>query len=221
MWKSLHQGAKAFLEIEYATVTTEIRERIQQEHLLFALKFALIGGLLYSAMQGVLRKGKVHFERTTFTATVAWAAVLVAALVDLRIAANQRMIVALGGWVRRYESLRLGEQASALGWETYLKGLGFHPAVRLSGQVLTALLFGFAAALFFRKSSGKSDDDTALLSGAGAALSVVIMTATAMRFRLGNVVALPLYVGLGVVGIALAAFLAYMSTVSRRRDSTT
>lgn len=122
-WRNVaaNPDAKELPAAEYLTVTTEIRGRVEHEHLLFALKFALVGGILFAALQGILaRPGGVTLERTSFTALVVWAAVLAAALVDLRIAANQEFIRSLGRCVRRYEELQFGVDAATLGWEGFL-----------------------------------------------------------------------------------------------------
>ncbi len=43
-WTRLDPGARQLLEKEHEAVVAEIRLRIEQEHLLFALKFVLVGG---------------------------------------------------------------------------------------------------------------------------------------------------------------------------------
>src|SRR5687767_15849159 len=52
-WNKLDDGAKEFLAKEHDTIVEEIRNRIEHEHLLFSLKFALVGGILYALLQGV------------------------------------------------------------------------------------------------------------------------------------------------------------------------
>src|SRR3954454_15188643 len=83
-WRRLDDSAKQFLDKEHDNVVEEIRRRIEHEHLLFALKFALVGGILYALLQGVFGRGEGRIERNAFVALIVWAAVVAAAIVDLR-----------------------------------------------------------------------------------------------------------------------------------------
>ena len=106
-WQALDKGGHEFLDKEYETVVGEIARRVEQEHLLFALKFGIVGGILYTFLQEAFRRGNMQYQRSAFGALVAWAAVVVSTIVDLRIAANQSFLVTLGGWTRQYEELSL------------------------------------------------------------------------------------------------------------------
>src|SRR5258707_1870151 len=107
-WNKLDPDARQFLDKEHDNVVAEIGHRIEHEHLLFTLKFALVGGILYGLLQGVFGRGDTRIEKTPFAALIVWAAVIAAAIVDLRIMANQSFLVTLGGWSRQYEELRVG-----------------------------------------------------------------------------------------------------------------
>ena len=132
-WRLLDKHERQFLSDEYQTVVSEIRQRLQDEHLLFGLKFALVGAILYVAFQNIGSRSSVRLERTSLIALITWAAVVTAAIVDVRIVANQRMIRALGKWVGMYEEIRLGHAGIDLGWEAFLASERVHAGLRLSG----------------------------------------------------------------------------------------
>jgi hypothetical protein len=214
-WENLDNGAHAFLDKEYDTVVAEIARRIEQEHLLFALKFGIVGGILYTFLQEAFRRGNMQFQRSAFGALVAWAAVLVSTIVDLRIAANQSFIITLGEWTRQFEELKLGVNAVPLGWEAFLAdrllSQSYYPALRVSGQVLTVFLFVFTSALFLLPKDNDSDSRTGFVSGACAMLSIFLMTGSAINRRTGDSV-MWLYVAFGGIAVVMAAFLALTST---------
>src|SRR2546430_2395677 len=97
-WNKLDATAKQFLDKEHDIVVEEIRRRVEHDHLLFALKFALVGGILYALLQGVFGRGDGRIERNAFVALIVWAAVVAAAILDLRTMPNQTFLVTLGGW---------------------------------------------------------------------------------------------------------------------------
>ena len=216
-WQTLDKGAHEFLDKEYDTVVAEIARRIEQEHLLFALKFGIVGAILYTFLQEAFRRGSMQYQRSAFGALVAWAAVLVATIVDLRIAANQSFLMTLGGWTRQFEELKLGANAVHLGWEAFLAdqllSQSYYPALRVSGQVLTVFLFAFTSALFFLPKDNDNDSRTGVVSGACAVLSIFLMTGAAINRRTGES-AMWLYVAFGALAIVVAMFLALMSTTN-------
>jgi hypothetical protein len=213
-WNQLDVSAKQFLDKEHDNVVEEIRRRIEHEHLLFALKFALVGGILYALVQGVVGHGQAPVKKTAFAALIVWAAVVAAAIVDLRTMANQTFLVTLGGWVRQYEELRVGPNAIDLAWEAFLANnllsQPHYPALRVSGQILTALLFAFSGALFLVPEEGDNDPATALVSGACATLSIGLMTVAAISLRPAGL-AVWLSLALGAVAMVLSCVLAYTS----------
>ncbi|MBV9070617.1 MAG: hypothetical protein JO093_13405 [Acidobacteria bacterium] len=218
-WNHLDPTARQFLDKEHDVVVEEIRRRVEHEHLLFALKFALVGGILYALLQGVLGRGEARIERTSFAALIVWAAVVAAAIVDLRSMANQTFLVTLGGWARQYEELRIGPNAVDLAWEAFLANnllsQPHYPALRVSGQILTALLFAFSASLFLAPEECDNDPATALVSGICAVLSVGLMTIAAISLRPAGL-ALRLDLSFGALAMILSAGLAYASKANYR-----
>ena len=107
-WDGLDATARQTLDKQHEAIVAEIRLRIEQEHLLFTLKFGLVGAILWAFLQTAFRHDKSEFEQTPFAALAAWAAVVAASIVDLRVMANQAFLVTLGGWTRQYEQLTLG-----------------------------------------------------------------------------------------------------------------
>ena len=218
-WNALDANGRQFLDKEHDNVVGEIRQRIEHEHLLFALKFALVGGILYALLQGVFGRGDGRIERTAFVALIVWAAVVAAAIVDLRTMANQSFLVTLGGWSRQYEELRVGPDAVNLAWEAFLANnllsQSYYPALRVSGQILTALLFAFSGSLFLVPRDSDNDPATALVSGACAVLSIALMTVAAISLRPAGL-AIWLYLAFGASAMVLSSVLAYTSKANYR-----
>jgi hypothetical protein len=218
-WNRLDANARQFLDKEHDNVVEEIRRRIEHDHLLFALKFALVGGILYALLQGVLGRGEAHIERNPFAALIVWAAVVAAAIVDLRTMTNQTFLVTLGGWARQYEELKVGAGGVDLAWEAYLANnllsQPHYPALRVSGQILTALLFVFSGSLFLVPKESDNDPATALVSGSCAVLSIGIMTVAAISLRPAGL-AIWLYLFFGALAIVLSCVLAYTSKENYR-----
>lgn len=157
-WNGLDAAGRELLEKEHEAITEEIRQRIAEEHLLFALKFGMVGAILWAFLQTAFRQDKSEFEPTPFSALAAWAAVVAASIVDLRAMSNQRFLITLGGWTRQYEQLTLGDRGAHLGWEAFLAdnllSKSFYPALRVNAQILTALLFCVTAYVFLVSTEG-------------------------------------------------------------------
>src|ERR1041385_8166116 len=47
-WKLLDASGRQMLDKEHDSITEEIRQRIGEEHLLFALKFGMVGAILWA-----------------------------------------------------------------------------------------------------------------------------------------------------------------------------
>ncbi|HXH38695.1 MAG TPA: hypothetical protein VNN08_08710 [Thermoanaerobaculia bacterium] len=218
-WNTLDADAREFLDKEHDNVVAEIGHRIEHEHLLFTLKFALVGGILYGLLQSAFGRGATHIEKTPFAALIVWAAVIAAAIVDLRIMANQSFLVTLGGWSRQYEELRVGANGVDLAWEAFLANnllsQPHYPALRVSSQILTALLFAFSSSLFLLSEKSDNDPAIALVSGSCAVLSIGLMTVAAISLR-NRGVAFLLYLSLGALATVLACVLAYTSKKNHR-----
>lgn len=218
-WNRLDADARAMLAREHEAIVAEIRLRIEQEHLLFALKFVLVGGILWAFLQTAFRQTESEFERTPFGALAAWAAVLAASIVDLRVMSNQTFLITLGGWTRQYEQLTLGSNGAQLGWEAFLAdnllSKSYYPALRVSGQILTVLLFCVTALLFLVREDGKNDRNTARISTASGIVAICIMTIAALSFRHANLAAL-----IDVVsGVLAGVIVAFMGRWSHRNHS--
>lgn len=213
-WSSLDAGARQALEKEHENIVAEVRLRLEQEHLLFTLKFGLVGAILWAFLQTSFRDGKSELERTPFAALAAWAAVVAAAIVDLRAMSNQAFIVALGGWSRQYEQLSLGANGARLGWEAFLAdnllSRSFYPALRINSQILTALLFCVTAYVFLFRADGRNNPATARISGAGGIVAVCIMTMAALSLRPAPL-AIAIYLTLGILAIGLVSLLSRWS----------
>jgi len=212
-WNQLDADARQMMESEHAAIVEEIRLRIDQEHQLFSLKFVLVGGILWAFMQTAFRQ-ESDFERTPFAALSAWAAVVAASIVDLRVMANQSFLVTLGGWTRQYEHLMLGKNGAQLGWEAFLAdnllSKSHYPALRVNGQILTALLFCVTALLFLLRVDGKNNPNTARISAAAGIVAISIMTLAGLSLRHASVDAF-IDVAVGVVAIVIVAFMARWS----------
>jgi hypothetical protein len=210
-WTALNADGRQLLDKEHDEVVAEIKLRIEHEHLLFSLKFGLVGAILWAFLQTPSKTTAV-FDTTPFAAMAAWAAVVASAIVDLRVMSNQSFLITLGGWSRQYEQLALGANGATLGWEAFLAdnllGEPYYPALRVSGQILTALLFCVTASIFLMRPEGQSDPRTTRISGAGAIVSIFIMAMAAISMRRDRYAVL-LYIAAGVVAIAVAAFLAH------------
>jgi len=209
-WKALDAGGRQLLDKEHDVVVSEIQMRLGQEHLLFSLKFGLVGAILWAFLQTPFKTGS-HFDATPFAALAAWSAVVAASIVDLRLMANQSFLITLGGWTRQYEQLTLGANGAALGWEAFvannLLGAPYYPALRVSAQILTALLFCVTSSIFLMPPEGHSDPRTTRISGAGAIVSIFIMTMAAISMRRDGD-AILLYIAAGLAAVGVAVFLA-------------
>jgi len=213
-WSAMDADARQLLAKEHEGVVAEIRLRIEQEHLLFALKFVLVGAILGTFLQTAFRNPDAEFERTPFAALAAWAAVVAAAIVDLRLMSNQTFLMTLGGWTRQYEQLTLGSKSASLGWEAYIADTLFnrshYPALRISGQILTVLLFCFTAALFLARPDADNSVLTARISGAGAIVAIAIMTMAAISIR-RDPLAIFIYLAAGALATLVAGLMAKAS----------
>src|ERR1051326_321489 len=213
-WKTLDADGRQLLDKEHESVVSEIKLRIEHEHLLFSLKFGLVGAILWAFLQTPF-KTETHFDTTPFAALAAWSAVVAAAIVDLRVMANQSFLITLGGWSRQYEQLVLDTTSASLGWEAFradnLLGKPYYPALRVSGQILTALLFCVTSSIFLMRPEGQSDPRTVRISAAGAIVSIIIMGAAAISMRRDDRYAMLLYATAAFVAMGVAVFLAYAS----------
>jgi hypothetical protein len=102
---------------EYDAAVQEIRLRLEQEHVLFTLKFTFFGALLGSAALVLGKKDGGLFSPGVAVAW--WGAVAVAAILDLRLQLNTQIIVDHGQWVRTLEQGDLLPPLGTKGWEDF------------------------------------------------------------------------------------------------------
>ncbi len=143
-----------FVLEEYKTVAAEIRERMSHENILFALKFTLVGAIIW-LLFSVFGRREHDFERFAHDRRAAvffMAALLSNAVVDSRLRFNARIVESLGDWVWCLEGSLVGKTARvAAMWEHFLHlqlDAGSFPIMRHFCHSLTPILFAVALYLF-------------------------------------------------------------------------
>jgi hypothetical protein len=129
----------------YKTATMEIRDRINQEQILFALKFTIVGGILLALFSMSKSDQFESFIQRRRTAVFFSAALLTSSVIDIRLRFDIQMVEALGKWIRLVEAnLHNTGLLRYPPWETFLQnemyGLGM-PIMRSFSLSLTALLY--------------------------------------------------------------------------------
>jgi hypothetical protein len=152
--------AETFLDRQYDTAVQEIRERLGNENVLFALKFTLIGAIMWVLFSLFNRdKGSgMAFERFVQKRRVAVffvAALLCSAIVDTRLRFNAKVIESLGDWVwcvEIYKRATVSSDASLPQyWEHFLHLqllMGSYPILRYLCHLLTAIMYAVTLYLF-------------------------------------------------------------------------
>ena len=181
-----YQDARDFLIRQYENNVKEIHERLNQESLLFALKFTLVGAVLAVILNRVWKEGQdfTRLRDSPAAAAFFWAAVVVSTIVDLRIFFHVHMIGTLGTWIRDHvETVLL--PGEVVGWEHYLSGYPnfmtykLYPLMRLFNHLLTLLLFAFAAVIFLAQGSIKARAVTRI----GGCASFCVLGLAAFQFH--------------------------------------
>jgi hypothetical protein len=136
----------------YKTATEEIRERISQEQLLFALKFSIVGGILFALFSLSKTDQFEDFIQRRRTAVFFSAGILASVIIDIRLRFDIQMVEILGKWISTVEAnLHVTAEAGFLPWELFLKDemhfVGL-PVMRCFSLSLTALLFLVTVYLF-------------------------------------------------------------------------
>jgi hypothetical protein len=150
---------ESFIIEEYKNATHEIGMRLEQEHLLFALKFTLIGailGLIFryypirsepprgGASEGGGGEADLGVLRTI--CLCGWGAVVGCGLIDVRLQLNTRIITDIGAWIRNCLEAHLLPGPN-VGWETYFSEIGLSRNSSLSNflnsdrLLLTGMLY--------------------------------------------------------------------------------
>ncbi len=150
---------REFILKEYETVANEISSRIEQEHLLFVLKFTVVGGVLGLIFKtykiGIGNEEKQGFEilqQSSGVAVCCWAAVAVAAIIDVRIFFNANLIIEAGAWIRELEGFLLS-RTGLPGWENHLAESNLitsdlRPLIFIDRQLLTWTLYVVTLGIF-------------------------------------------------------------------------
>lgn len=134
-FQNINKDWETLLEKEYETATGEIRGRISEEHLLYALKFLAVGAVLGLLATDLMDSKTGNGPYSTLKplsrqALVFWSATFAASIVDARIHFNVQRIRELGAWLRQLEGFLLSRPA--LGWETSLLNSDFATSEILS-----------------------------------------------------------------------------------------
>lgn len=139
---------------EYRTVVGEIRERLSNENALFALKFTLVGAIIWMLFSVFGRREHdfQRFAQDRRAAVFLMTALLCGAIVDTRLRFNAKVIESLGDWVWCFErSAAAGTGGVSQPWEHFLHiqlGKGSLPVMRYFCHFLTPLLFAVGLYLF-------------------------------------------------------------------------
>jgi hypothetical protein len=197
-----------FIEHQYNNAAKEIQERIQFEHLLFALKFTAAGVIIAFVAQHYRNKADVGSEihqlagvderafiRSRGPALCCWIAVVVCQTIDVHLQSNIRILSDIGTWVRECVEPCLKDR-SLVGWETYFSALGPHRGplswfLNLERHLFTFVLFALTVLVFVyfpKKVAYVSEVEAeALLRVAGRMLplSIVLFGWTGLYFYAG------------------------------------
>jgi len=138
-----------YLKLSYNNAVKEIHQRIEHEHILFVLKFTLVGAVLSvlfkNSIFGSARLVEKNDDAVRLQpAIVCWAAIAISAVVDVRMQVNLAIIRDLGIWVKSLEDAIL--VSGVKGWETYfhespLLTNAYSPLMLTDRQLLTWLLY--------------------------------------------------------------------------------
>ena len=161
---NFHDTPSDFLLKEYETGVSEITLRLEQEKLLFGLKFTLIGGILAILFHARLKEthltssSTAEFKEIRDSAVCAgffWAAVIVSTIIDSRIHFNGDFIIARGLWIKHViEPFFLSKPLDpSIGWENFLSTVGplhlkTYPLMRANWNLLTLVIFLLTLSIF-------------------------------------------------------------------------
>lgn len=220
-----------FLLYQYNATAKEIQERLQFEHLLFALKLAAAGAIIALISQHYRSKADIGRQHTSVdaderalmksrgAALCCWIAVCVCQIIDIRLQSNTRVIMDIGLWVRNcLETCLVG--TPIVGWETYFSEMGHHKGpfsllLNMERQLFTWVLFVLTVFVFVympKIATHMTEKDAeALLRIARRILPLIIALFgwTGFYFYVGirwvnygYVLLVPLFVCLGVLCVA-------------------
>ena len=147
-----------FIE-SYKSATSEIRDRIFQEYVLFALKFTIVGGIFLVLFRLSRKEGTgeefENFVQKRRSAIFFSAAILASIIVDTRLRFDAKVMESIGSWVWciEHQLFFLPEKAgiSFVPWEHSLFmqiDRGAFLLLRYFSLSLTLLIYGVTAYLF-------------------------------------------------------------------------
>jgi hypothetical protein len=170
---------RAFLEKEYDVAPKEIELRIEEEHDLFVQKIVFVGAVLGSVFFSRLVRPQDSLNPTPVMVLCGWAAVAVAAIMDVRLMFNNIIIGDRGAWIRSLEGLFLSPEGNSAGWEHFFHKnsiLWQRPQadfVFTDRQLLTCILF--IMALFLSSFSTPHHERSHLKLFKAAAMGCLMM----------------------------------------------
>ena len=189
-----------FLSKEYDVSVKEIELRIEEEHNLFLEKIIFVGvvlGCVFFSEEKILqlhsfiprgesptevRKDEYKNKATLAVILVScsWAAVAVAAVMDVRLMFNNIIIVEHGKWIRGVENIFFAGNTNAPGWEHFFNKHAImlnppHAAFLFTDrQLLTNILFIVALFLSFYLKEEKDNEHTGLFKAAAIGCLILI-----------------------------------------------
>jgi hypothetical protein len=204
-----------FLQREYDTGTKEIETRIDQEHDLFLKKLIFVGVVLGSVFFSKKENGRIKI--TSLRVFCFWAAVAVAAVMDIRLMFNNIIILDHGKWIAIMENHYLSgngfnainNSATLPGWENFFKTnciIFGHPQAAFTftdRQLLTSILFILALYLsaYFME-DGKKRDVVLIKGFAIGSLFLIAWPGLLEKFQ-------PWHLGLAIFGACLVPLLRF------------
>jgi hypothetical protein len=115
--------SRQFLYRQYETAVQEIQNRLNQENLLFGLKFTLVGGVLalfFSyRLKGNNENKLDNLRGSPLAACFFWAAVITSSIVDCRILFNADFIITIGTWINQVVEPAMLDNHK-MGWEHFI-----------------------------------------------------------------------------------------------------
>lgn len=212
--------SRRFLYRQYETAVQEIQNRLNQENLLFGLKFTLVGGVLALFFSYRLKgrdESKLdNLRGSPLAACFFWAAVITSSIVDCRILFNADFIVTIGTWINHVvEPAMLDDHK--MGWEQFVSTSkliksGAYPFLRFNAHLLTLLLFISTFLLFFINVPKKTKDEVRRVNVIGCAASLVVFGLAGLHYHYSKHIWWLYCAGITAVGIV--SIICYSSLIS-------
>jgi len=178
-------SSEGFISEEYKSAAEEIRTRIGQEEILFGLKFSLVGAIMAVLFSMFKKQERDFFEKLVQKRRAAAffaAALFTAAIIDMRLRFNDKIIESLGHWVWCVERTFPQHWGAGHGippWENFLflqLDKGANPLMRYSSHLLTSLLYGVAVYLFIVMPRTVNRSTRAMLTHSGAVFFAILVS---------------------------------------------